>query len=138
MSMKMTVYVNYPGNCKQAMDYYKQHLGGTIDVVRTYEQMPGNPPAGLNKTSVLHARMTIGGATLMLSDGPPERVQPMRSAYLTLSADSSPEAERIHKALSDGGEVFMGMEETFFAQRFSMLRDKFGASWMVIHEKPMA
>ena len=39
--------------------------------------------------------------------------------------------------LSDGGQIFMPMEETFFALRFSMLRDKFGTSWMIIHERPM-
>ena len=39
--------------------------------------------------------------------------------------------------LSDGGEIFMPMQETFFAHRFSMLRDKFGTSWMIIHERPM-
>jgi len=38
--------------------------------------------------------------------------------------------------LSDGGQVFMPMQETFFAFRFSMLRDKFGTSWMVIHQRP--
>jgi PhnB protein len=61
----------------------------------------------------------------------------MRSVYLSLSVSSSEEAERIHALLSDGGQIFMPMEETFFALRFSMLRDKFGTSWMIIHERPM-
>ena len=61
----------------------------------------------------------------------------MRSAYLTLSVDSDSEAERIYKALSEGGEVFMALAETFFATRFAQLRDKFGVNWMLIHEKPM-
>jgi PhnB protein len=39
--------------------------------------------------------------------------------------------------LSDGGEIFMKLDETFFASRFAMLRDKFGTSWMIVHEKPM-
>ena len=41
--------------------------------------------------------------------------QPMRSAYLSLGVDSDAEAERIFSALSEGGEVFMPMQETFFA-----------------------
>jgi PhnB protein len=61
----------------------------------------------------------------------------MRSAYLSLSVDSIAEAERIHALLSDGGEIFMPMQETFFAHRFSMLRDRFGTSWMIIHQRPM-
>jgi len=46
------------------------------------------------------------------------------------------QAERIHGLLADGGEIFMPMQETFFAYRFSMLRDKFGTSWMILHERP--
>jgi PhnB protein len=135
--MKLSIYVNYPGNCKQALDYYKEHLGARIEMVQTFAQMPGGAgaPAGLSADSVLHARYTVGGNTVMCSDGP--NVEPVRSAYLTLNVDTTPEAERIHKALSNGGQVFMGMEETFFAHRFSMLRDKFGCSWMILHEKPM-
>jgi len=60
----------------------------------------------------------------------------MRSVYLSLSVDSNEEAERIHALLSDGGQIFMPMQETFFAFRFSMLRDRFGTSWMIIHQRP--
>jgi PhnB protein len=80
--------------------------------------------------------MSIGETELMGSDVPPERFQPMRSAYLSLTVDSINDAERIYALLSDGGEIFMPMEETFFATRFAMLRDKFGTSWMILHERP--
>ena len=61
----------------------------------------------------------------------------MRSAYLSLSVESDTEAERIFAALSEGGEVFMPMEDTFFASRFGQLRDRFGLNWMILHERPM-
>jgi PhnB protein len=60
----------------------------------------------------------------------------MRSAYLTLHTDSDSEAERIFSALSAGGQVFMPMQETFFASRFGQLRDRFGMNWMILHERP--
>jgi PhnB protein len=81
--------------------------------------------------------MAIGDTQLMGNDVPPERFQSMRSMYLSLSVDSTEEAERIYKLLSDGGEVFMPIEETFFAFRFAMLRDRFGTSWMILHQRPM-
>jgi PhnB protein len=87
--------------------------------------------------AILHARITIGETELMASDVPTDRFQPMRSVYLSLSVNSTAEAERIHALLSEGGEIFMPMQETFFAFRFSMLRDKFGTSWMIIYERPM-
>ena len=46
------------------------------------------------------------------------------------------EAQRLYLLLSDGGQIFMKMEETFFASRFAMLRDRFGTSWMLLHERP--
>jgi PhnB protein len=69
------------------------------------------------------------------SDVSPEQLQPMRSAYLSLSVDSNDEAGRIYGLLSDSGQVFMPMQKTFFASRFAMLRDKFGTSWMILRER---
>ena len=50
---------------------------------------------------------------------------------------SDAEAERIFSALSEGGEVFMKLQQTFFASRFGQLRDRFGITWMILHERPM-
>ena len=135
--MKLLTYLNYGGNCEQAFRFYEQHLGGEITAMMTHGQMPGpsNMPPEL-KNTILHARMNIGGTELLGSDVPPDRFQPMRSVYLSLSLDSSSEAERVYGLLSEGGQIFMPMEETFFAFRFAMLRDKFGTSWMIIHERP--
>ena len=80
--------------------------------------------------------MTLGETAIMASDVP--NYQPMRSAYLSLSVSSSEEAERIYTALTEGGEIYMAMGETFFAHRFGQFRDKFGTNWMVIHDRPMA
>ncbi|MGB9406237.1 MAG: VOC family protein [Terracidiphilus sp.] len=135
--MKLTTYLNFGGNCAEAFRFYEKHLGGKILGMMTYEQMPEpkNIPPGLEK-GILHARITIGETLLMASDAPPDRFQPMRSVYLALGVDSNEEAERLYALLKEGGEIFMPMEETFFAFRFAMLRDKFGTSWMLIHERP--
>jgi PhnB protein len=88
------------------------------------------------KNAVLHARISVGGTELLGADIPPDRFQPMRSAYLSLTVTSVEEAERLYALLSDGGQIFMPMEETFFAVRFAMLRDRFGTSWMLLHPRP--
>lgn len=134
--MKLRTYLNYGGNCQQAFRFYEQHLGGKITAMMTHSQQPAMQSAPEWKDMILHARIVIGDTEIFGSDVPPDRYQPMRSAYLSLSVDASEEAERIFKLFSDGGEVFMPMAETFFAYRFAMLRDKFGTSWMIIHERP--
>ena len=137
--MKLHVYLNYGGNCEQAFRFYEQHLGGKITMMTTHGQQPNPANVPDNwKNAILHARIEIADAVVMGADIPPDRFQPMRSAYLTLIADSVGEAERFYALLSDGGEVFMKMEETFFASRFAMLRDKFGTSWMLLHEPQAA
>jgi PhnB protein len=131
--MKLDIYLNYPGNCKEAFAFYEKHLGGKITMMMTHGDQPGNAniPADW-KDAILHARMQIGEAVLMAADIP--HAEPMRSAYLTLRLNSDDEAEEIYALLTDGGQIFMKMEKTFFASRFAMLRDKFGTSWMLLHE----
>ncbi len=134
--MRLLTYLNYGGNCAEAFRFYEQHLGGKITSIAKHGDVPDTPMPPEWHDKVLHARMNLGGTELLGADVPPDRFQPMRSAYLTLILDSSPEAERVYALLSDGGQIFMKMEETFFAHRFAMLRDRFGTSWMLIHEKP--
>ena len=133
--MKLYTYVNYGGNCRQAFEFYQQHLGGKITMLTTHGEQPdaSKVPAGW-KEAVLHARLDLGDSVLMGADIPPDRFQPMRSAYLTLIIDSVEESERIYELLTYRGEIFMKMEQTFFAKRFAMLRDRFGTSWMLLHE----
>ena len=140
--MKLNTYLNFPGTCAEALDFYVKHLGAKILMKGTYGEMSGqggpqNLPPGLKPESVLHSRFQIGDTLVMASDGPPERCPPMRGTYLALAVESNEEAERIYAALSEGGEVSMKIGETFFAERFGQFRDKFGVNWMVIHEKPM-
>jgi PhnB protein len=132
-SMELNVYVNYKENCRQAFEFYEKHLGGKITSVTTFGQMPEANAPKERKDKIVHARMELGGAVLMGADIP--NTEPMRSAYLTLLFDNAKETERIYQILSEGGEIFMKMEKTSFAERFAMLRDKFGASWMLLCEK---
>ena len=134
--MQSLTYLNYGGNCRQAFEFYAEHLGGKITMLTTHGEQPDPsrvPPEW--KDAVLHARIEMGDTVIFGADIPPDRFQPMRSAYLTLMLDSVAEAERLYALLGEGGQIFMKMEETFFARRFAMLRDRFGTSWMLLHER---
>ena len=135
--MRLHTYLNYGGNCADAFRFYERHLGGKITMMMKHGESPDQSQVRPEwKDAVLHARMTLGGTEISAADVPPDRFQPMRSAYLSLSVDSTDEAERVYALLTDGGQVFMPMQETFFAFRFAMLRDKFGTSWVLVHERP--
>ena len=133
--MKMKMYVNFAGQCAEAFHFYEKHLGATIGMMMTHAQAPGQHSVDPDwKDAVLHARLSIAGTELLGADIP--NAQPMRSAYLTLLAESDAEAERVFAALADGGEIFMPLGDTFFASRFGQLRDRFGLNWMILHERP--
>lgn len=131
--MRIATYLNYNGNCRQAFEFYVEHLGARITFLMTHGQHPGAPlPTPEWKDAVLNARLEIGDSAILGADIP--HAEPMRSAYLTLYLDSVEQAEQVYALLSDGGQVFMKMEETFFAKRFAMLRDRFGTSWMLMYQ----
>lgn len=130
--MRLDLYVNYRGTCEEAFRFYETHMRGTITGLVRHREMPGSqvPPDWGDK--VVHARIEIAGGVLMGADIP--TAESMRSAYLSLSVDSEAEAERLYGLLTAGGEIFMKMEKTPFANRFAMLRDRFGTSWMLLHQ----
>ena len=135
--MKVTPYLNFDGTCAEAFSFYEKELGGKILFSMAYDQSPDPniPPDMAGR--LLHAEIQIGENKIMASDTPPGRAQPMRSAYLALNVDSDTDAERIFSVLTDAGDVLMPMQETFFASRFGMARDRFGVLWMILHERPM-
>jgi PhnB protein len=128
----LDIYVNYRGTCEQAFHFYEQHLGGRITGLVRHGDPPNPqmPPDWTGK--VMHGRIEIAGTVLIGADIP--QAEPMRSAYLSLTVDAQEEVERIYALLTDGGQIFMKMEKTPFANRFAMLRDRFGTSWMLLHQ----
>ncbi|MEO5590780.1 MAG: VOC family protein [Gemmatimonadaceae bacterium] len=131
--MILNTYVNFAGRCAEAFGFYAEHLGATVTAMTLHRDVPNpNLPPGWGK-AVLHGRLQIGGTDLMAADIPD--AQPMRSAYLTLRLDTDAESERIYSALSEGGKIFMAMNETFFASRFAQLQDQFGINWMIMTER---
>ncbi len=135
--MKLNTYLNYGGNCAEAFRFYEKELGAKIDMLMTHGQSPEPRLGEEMKDKVLYASITIADNVVMASDVPADRFQPMRSVYLCLGVDTDADAERIYALLADGGQIYMPIQETFFATRFAQLRDRFGTSWMIIHEKPM-
>jgi PhnB protein len=136
--MKLNTYLNFHGNCRAAFEFYEQHLGGKIAFLMTYGDAPDAPDKSEQaRNAVLHATIVIAGVPLQASDVMRDDYGPIRSSYLSLVVNSTEEAERIFALLSEDGQTFMPMQETFWANRFGMCRDRFGVPWMIGAERPM-
>ena len=135
--MKVYTQLNFGGNCEEAFRFYEENLGGKVHMMMRQDQAPGNATGDAGK-AIIHARLGIGDTVLIGNDVPSSVFENIRSVYIFLSVDSSEEAERVYKLLAEDGQVYIQLGETFFATRFSQLRDRFGVSWSIIHERTMA
>ncbi|MBV8976821.1 MAG: VOC family protein [Alphaproteobacteria bacterium] len=134
--MHANTYVNFNGQCAEALRFYEKTMGGKIEMLTTFAQSPmaAQMPEAM-KDKVVHARIRLGDTIVMASDAPPERYGKPQGMMLSLTVDSPADAERIFAALSDGGNVTMSLQQTFFAHRFGMVTDRYGIPWMVNCEK---
>jgi PhnB protein len=131
-AMNIMSYLFFNGNCQEALSFYEKTLGAVIggvmrnrDVSDATMRMPGSDDL------IMNAIVTIGDTTLMVSDEPAASYTKPSGHRLHLEADSIVDAERIFAALGEGGSVGMPMSETFWAERFGMVTDRFNTPWMV-------
>lgn len=136
--MHIQPYLNFNGQCEEAFKLYEQVLGGKIQGMFRFGQMPpGEPVPEGWADKIMHVGMQIDGQMILGCDAPPQYQSQMKGFAVNLSLESEAEAERIYKALSEGGQVHMPLTETFWAKRFAMFSDRFGAPWMINVSKPM-
>ena len=130
--MQVEPYLFFNGRCEEAIDFYRKALGAEVTVLMRYEECPNPeeiPPGAENK--VMHANVRIGETMLMVSDGRCEGQPNFQGFSLSISPADETEAKRLFTALSDGGEVQMPLEKTFWSPCFGMVADRFGVSWMI-------
>ena len=135
--MKLNAYLNFKGQCEEAFKLYEQVLGGKIMAMMKYSDSPmADQVPAESRNAIMHASMVVGDQALFGSDAPPEHFEKPQGFAVSLSIAEPAEADRVFQALSEGGSVQMPIQETFWAQRFGMLRDRFGTPWMINCERP--
>jgi PhnB protein len=134
--MKLNTYLHFNGNCEEALNFYVKALGAKPVMMLRYSEAPVACETSKElQQKIMHGRITIGDNVIMASDAPPERFMAQAGFSINIGVDTPEEAERLFKALSEKAEICMPIAETFWAQRFGMLKDQFGVPWMVNCEK---
>ena len=133
--MQLQVYLNFDGNCEEALKFYCEVLGGSHTIIQRYGDAPMDTPDEF-KQRVLHAQFQAGDVFFMAADAMPG--DPAKPGNITLSLDlkDADQQTKIFEALADGGKVTMPLEETFWKARFGMVIDRFGIPWMLNHNLP--
>lgn len=135
--MTLNPYLTFKGQCKEAFEHYAKVLGAEIVMMMPHRGTPAADHVGEEGLdAILHARLQFNGQTLMGSDGPPDHYREPQGFYVSIQVNEPAEAERLFAALSEGGSIFMPLQETFWAVRFAMFTDRFGTPWMINCENP--
>src|SRR5258708_2944889 len=127
--MNIQPYLSFEGRAQEAIDFYKSALGAKVDMIMHFKDAPAEMQAQMSPSSkdkIMHAAFHIGDTQVMASDGRCTGKASFSGISLTLNAASNAEADKLFDALASGGQVQMPMSETFFANRFGMVADKFG------------
>ncbi len=131
---QLNAYLSFDGNCAEAMKFYASVLDARLEALITYAQagsdMPAPPEHG---DKIMHAYLVHPDFELMAGDMPPGMpYEGVKGAMMTLTYPTAADGRRAFEALAEGGTVTMPLGETFWAEAFGMVTDRFGVGWMVI------
>lgn len=135
--MKTNTYLQFNGNCEQALHFYQKALDAKLAMLMRYGDAPPDAMSCKEMSDkIMHGRLTFGDdCVIMASDSPPDRFSPPAGFSVSLNVETAKEAEQLFNALSEGGNITMPIGETFWAERFGMLIDQFGVPWMINCDK---
>ncbi|WP_395358827.1 VOC family protein [Streptomyces sp. YH02] len=130
MTTRLNPYLNFSGDAKQALEFYKQVLGGTLSL-NTYGGFGAEAPPGY-ADKIMHGMLeTPSGFTLMGADNPPGTDKPEKGFAVSLSGDDGEELRGYWEKLSQGSAVSVPLEKQMWGDVFGMCTDRFGVTWMV-------
>src|ERR1700675_1877966 len=114
--MLVQPYLFFDGRCEEALEFYKKALGAKVEMLMRFKENPDKPKPGMvppgSDEKVMHTAFRIGDTVVMASDGRCQGKPSFQGFALSISAADEAEAERLFKALGDGGQVQMPMAKT--------------------------
>lgn len=133
--MKVQAYLFFNGCCEEALAFYTKVLGAQTTAMMRFKDMPPSPETPISPEmaeKIMHANFTVGQTQIMASDGDCSDGSEHKGYALSISAKDVAEGKKLFDALlTDGGQVSMPYQKTFWAEGFGMLKDRFGVHWMV-------
>ena len=128
----INAYLTFNGKCREAMTFYKECLGGELNIQTIGESpMASHMPAQM-KEHILHATLTRGDMVLMGSDMVSEDgLKKGNAVSMALSLNSEEEIRNCYRKLSQGGNANHPLEDTFWGALFGDLTDKYGNHWIL-------
>jgi len=132
--MKLNPYLHFDGDAEEALNFYKDALGGEIIMISRYGDSP-MPSDEDWKNKLMHSRLVFDGNLIMISDAFKGNIAKKEgNVQLSVEVESIDRINEVFAKMAEGGKVTMELQDTFWGARFGMLKDKFGVDWMFNHE----
>jgi PhnB protein len=131
MNSKLNPYLNFDGNTREVMEFYKTVFGGEL-TMSTYAEIGGSTdPDEMNR--IMHSMLVAeNGITLMAADTNKHMdFKPGNNISISLSGNNNEELSGYFNKLSEGGTVVEPLTKAPWGDSFGMLIDAFGTQWMV-------
>jgi PhnB protein len=137
MASRLNPYLSFGGDARQAMEFYKEVFGGTLNL-NTYAEIGGQE--GPDADKIMHGMLeTTSGFTLMGADTPPDMEHtPGNNFSISLSGDDDAELRGYWEKLSADGSVSVPLERQMWGDVFGMCTDRFGIPWIVNISEPQS
>ncbi|MGZ4787112.1 MAG: VOC family protein [Terriglobales bacterium] len=130
--MQVNPYLSFNGRCEEAFNLYARVLNGKIAFMMKKGESPmANQTPPEERNQIMHATLQVGNTTIQGADAPPQYYSKPAGFSVAISTKDLKEAERIFNALSQGGDVKMPFQKTFWSPGFGMFIDRFSIPWMV-------
>lgn len=127
---RLNPYLNFSGNCREAMSFYKECLGGDLTFMVVGESpVAGQVPPEF-KDQILHSLLKLEDFEIMGSDMTPETIVNGNANHLCLICSSEKELYSYWEKLSQGGKINQPLHQMFFGV-LGTFTDKFGKRWLL-------
>lgn len=136
MRTRINVYLTFKDNCEEAMNFYKDCLGGELTLNRVAgSPMEAHCPAEM-KDKIMHANLIKDDLILMASDMLwPGELQHGNATALSLNCETEEEIRDYFSKLAEGGQITDPLKEQFWGAIFGMITDKYGVKWLFNYDK---
>lgn len=135
--MAIDVYINFNGNCREAVEFYAEVFAIEKQPIMSYGDAPSNPEFPLkeeDKNLVLHTFLIINGSRVMFSDVPSGMpFTAGNNISLTVMSKNTDDIKAYFNKMKEGGTVDMDLQETFWSKCYGAVTDKFGIPWQFSH-----
>lgn len=134
---QLNPYLLFEGNCKEAMEFYKENLGVEL-ILQTVGESPMAAQMPDAKDKVMHAELKNDGQTLLYASDMMDagKSNPGNTVELCLNCSSEEEILSLFAKMSAGGKVVHPLKKEFWGDTFGQFVDKFGVRWMMNYGVP--